>query len=120
MLIHFSFNFYKLFTILLIHVLNEINVFMQIYTWFFFLNFREQKGEQLSKKNSQQKVGRRKQELRLKKILKIDSMSNDEECDDGFITHPPPRQSDTWRTLWRVAVIQDVQCDGRYNTPCLQ
>ena len=32
MLIHFSFNFYKLFTILLIHVLNEINVFMQIYT----------------------------------------------------------------------------------------
>ena len=56
----------------------------------------------------------------LKKIFKIDSMSNDEECDDGFITRPPPRQSDTWRTLWRVAVIQDIQCDGRYNNPCLQ
>ena len=119
MLIHFSFNFYKLFTILLIHVLNEINVFMQIYTWFFFLNLREQKENSCLRRTLNKRVEDGNKSSDLKKIL-IDSMSNDEECDDGFITRPPPRQSDTWRTLWRVAVIQDIQCDGRYNNPCLQ
>lgn len=31
----------------------------------------------------------------IKKILKVDFMSSDEECEDGFITHPPSWQSDT-------------------------
>uniref|UniRef100_A0A8W8MD54 Uncharacterized protein n=1 Tax=Magallana gigas TaxID=29159 RepID=A0A8W8MD54_MAGGI len=32
----------------------------------------------------------------IKKILKVDFMSSDEECDDGFITHPPSWQNDTF------------------------
>lgn len=35
----------------------------------------------------------------IKKILKVDFMSSDEECDDGFITHPPSWQSDTFARL---------------------
>uniref|UniRef100_A0A8W8MPL1 Uncharacterized protein n=1 Tax=Magallana gigas TaxID=29159 RepID=A0A8W8MPL1_MAGGI len=35
----------------------------------------------------------------IKKILKFDFMSSDEECDDGFITHPPSWQNDTFARL---------------------
>lgn len=35
----------------------------------------------------------------IKKIIKVDFMSSDEECDDGFITHPPSWQNDTFARL---------------------
>ena len=73
---------------------------MQIYTWFFFLNFRKQKRriavlEELSTKGWKTEETR----AQIKKTLKIDFMWKDDECDDGFITHPPSWQNDTFAKL---------------------
>lgn len=49
--------------------------------------------------SSVQKGGKMKKLELIKKILKVDFRSSDEECDDGFITHPPSWQSDTFARL---------------------
>lgn len=73
---------------------------IQIYAINFFLNFflfqkarrRSAALEELSSKGWENEETRGQ----IKKILKVDFMSNDEECDDGLITHPPSWQSDTF------------------------
>lgn len=74
--------------------INAINFFLN----FFFIS--ESKEEICSLGGASSK-GWKNEETRaqIKKILKVDFMSSDEECDDGFITHPPSWQNDTFARL---------------------
>lgn len=78
---------------------------IKIYAINFFFNFffiSESKEKICSLGGAQfKRVENEETRAQNKKILKVDFMSSvsDEESEDGFITHPPSKQSDTFARL---------------------